>query len=139
MQCLLLEYHGNGTCHLYFLPIHTRLKAGMNTELENGFITTDVYSKATDSHIYLPFDSSHPAHWKRAVPYGVALRLHRNCSSPETRDERALEYKSYLRRQGYPSRLIEGKFSKAFNLERKELLKPNSNQQKKNSSISPRL
>ena len=90
-----------------------------------------MYSKPTDSHLYFPFDSSHPAHCKWAVPYGVTLRLHRNCSSRDTRAERALEYKSYLRRQGYPSRLIEGKFSKAFNLERKELLKPNSSQQKK--------
>ena len=37
--------------------------------LENGFISTDVYSKPTDSHLYLPYDSSHPIHCKRAVPY----------------------------------------------------------------------
>ena len=32
MHWFLVEYRGIATCHLYFLPIHTRLKAGMNTE-----------------------------------------------------------------------------------------------------------
>ena len=62
--------------------------------LENGFISTDMYSKPTDGHLYLPYDSSHPIQCKRAVPYGVALRLNRNCSSRDVRDKRALEYKS---------------------------------------------
>ena len=78
---------------LVFLDISLNVLV-LTLKLENGFITTDVYSKPTDSHLYFPFDSSHPAHCKWAVPYGVTLRLHRNCSSRDTRAECALEYKS---------------------------------------------
>ena len=42
--------------------------------LKDGLIVTDIYSKPTDSHLYLPYSSSHPSHCKRAIPYGVALR-----------------------------------------------------------------
>ena len=49
--------------------------------LVDGFIQTDVYSKPTDSHLYLPPTSAPPEHCKRAIPYSVALRLKRNCSS----------------------------------------------------------
>ena len=33
------------------------------------FISTDVYAKPTDSHLYLPFLSTHQIHCKRAVPF----------------------------------------------------------------------
>ena len=51
--------------------------------LENGFIQTDVYSKPTDNQIYLHPKSVHPAHCMKAIPFGVASRLRRNCSSDE--------------------------------------------------------
>lgn len=37
----------------------------------------------TDSHVYLPFSSSHPSHCRRVIPYGVALRIKRNCSTDD--------------------------------------------------------
>lgn len=98
---------------------------------KDGFISTDIYSKPTDSHLYLPYNSSHPAHCKRAVPYGVALRINRNCSSVEQRDARAREYQTYLERQGYPKSLIKGKFNKAFSVNRGDLLKPSAKEGKK--------
>ena len=47
----------------------------LTLHFRDGFISTDVYAKPTDSHLYLPFLSSHPSHCKRAVPFGVALRM----------------------------------------------------------------
>ena len=90
--------------------------------LENGFISTDVYSKPIDSHLYLPFNSSHPFYCKQSVPYGVALRLKRNCSSQEALNQRCVEYKQYLRNRGYPSLLIDNKFNKALKINRSDLL-----------------
>ena len=46
--------------------------------LIDGFIRTDVYSKPTDSHLYLPPSSCHPKHVFKAIPFGVATRLKRN-------------------------------------------------------------
>ena len=55
----------------------------LTLHLKDGLISTDIYSKPTDSHLYLPFSSSHPPHCKRAIPYGVALRIKRNCSTDD--------------------------------------------------------
>ena len=69
----------------------------------DGFIITDVYSKPTDSHLYLPPSSCHPKHVFKAIPFGVATRLKRNCSDETFFAERTAEYKGYLLNQGYPS------------------------------------
>ena len=73
----------------------------LTLHLQHGFIKTDIYAKPTDSHLYLPFSSSHPAHYKRAIRYGVALRVRRNCSTDEFLNQRCDEYKGYLKFQGY--------------------------------------
>ena len=38
-----------------------------------GGISTDVFSKSTDTHQYLDYRSCHPKHVKQAIPYGQAL------------------------------------------------------------------
>ena len=91
--------------------------------LIDGFIRTDVYSKPTDSHLYLPPSSSHPKHIFKAIPYGVALRLKRNCSENEFFTKRCEEYSGYLVNQGYPMNLVNDQFSKASLIPRKDLLK----------------
>ena len=62
---------------------------------------TAIYAKYKNSHLYLPFSSSHPAHCKWAIPYGVALRVRRNCSTDEFLNKRYVEYKLYLKFHGY--------------------------------------
>ena len=47
------------------------------------FISTDVYAKPRDSNLYLPFLSSQPVHCKKAVPFGVAIRIKLNCSTDD--------------------------------------------------------
>jgi len=90
--------------------------------LDNGFLSTDVYAKPTDSHLYLPYNSSHPIHTKNSIPYGVALRLRRICSSQDTYNHRSEEYKQYLRNQNYDLNLINKQFQRVHNLPRDELL-----------------
>ena len=41
----------------------------LTLHLKDGFIYTDIYAKPTDSHLYLPFSSSHPFHCKQTIPY----------------------------------------------------------------------
>ena len=60
-----------------------------------GFIQTNIYSKPTDNHIYLLCNSAHPTHCYRAIPYGVATRVSRICSTPETFKKCSLEYQTY--------------------------------------------
>ena len=102
---------------------HTLNVLDLTLHLQEGFIKTDIYAKPTDSHLYLPFSSSHPAHCKRAIPYGVALRIRRNCSSDDFLNKRCAEYKGYLKSQGYNAALVDKQFDKALSIERSELLK----------------
>ena len=72
--------------------------------LINGFIKTDIYSKQTDSHLYLPPSIARPKHVFNAFPYGVATRLQRNYSEQVFLAKRKTEYKGYPVNQGYPSK-----------------------------------
>ena len=42
---------------------------------ENRKLYTNLYSKPTDSHNYLLYDSAHPQHTKRSLPYSQFRRL----------------------------------------------------------------
>ena len=99
--------------------------------LIDGFIRTDVYSKPTDSHLYLPPSSCHPKHVFKAIPFGVATRLKRNCSDETFFAERTAEYKGYLLNQGYPSKLVNDQFSKASAFSRNDLLQTRAKEAKK--------
>ena len=100
--------------HVLDLPLH----------LKDGLIVTDIYFKPTDSHLYLPFASSHQLHCKRAIPYGVALRIKRNnyCSIDIFLETRCEAYKGYLKLQNYPTDLVDKQFDKALKIPRSELL-----------------
>ena len=88
----------------------------------NGFIQTDIYSKPTDNHICLLRDSAHPV--TRAIPYGVATRIRRNCSTDETFGKRFVEYQGYLYNRGYNPGFVSQQFEKAQSIPRETLLQP---------------
>ena len=103
--------------------------------LTDGFIWTDVNSKLSDSHLYLPLSSSHPKHNFKAIPYGVALRLKRNCSENEFFTKRREEYSGYLVNQGYPAHLVNDQFSKDSLNPRRDFTKAESQGLQKHLSI----
>ena len=53
----------------------------LTLHLKDGLMATNICCKPTDSHLYLPFSSLYLSHYRRAIPYGVALRIKRNCST----------------------------------------------------------
>ena len=89
---------------------------------KEGLITTDVYSKPTDNHIYLDPRSSHPSHCTKAIPYGIATRIRRNCSSLDSFDKRSVEYQQYLTRRGYKKNLVQKEFDKVRSMSRDSFL-----------------
>ena len=54
---------------------HTLNVSDLTLHLQDGFIITDIYTKPTDSHLYLPFSSSNPAHCKGQFPRGLLYEL----------------------------------------------------------------
>jgi hypothetical protein len=92
--------------------------------ISGGTLHTDLYSKPTDSHQFLHWTSCHPKHTKRSLPYGLAFRLNRICSTPEKLQLRATELTGFLKERGYSSRLISTQINKALSIPRSEALKP---------------
>ena len=99
-------------------------------QIEDGKLTTTVYSKPTDGHLYLNNASCHPKNTKRAVQYGTALRLRRICSSDSEYEQKSKEYKAFLASCGHnPNEIVET-FDKVRNIprERARLKKSTKNQ-----------
>ena len=117
-----------------FELVHSESKLNVldvTLHLVDGFIQTDVYSKPTDSHLYLPPSSAHPKHVFKAIPFGVALRLRRNCSKDCFLNKRLKEYRGYLVDQGYPEELVSREFSRAASIPRNDLLQAKVRDSKK--------
>ena len=69
--------------------------------------------------------------YNKAIPYGVALRIRRNCSTNASFVKRCSEYKSYLKQQNYNGNLVDKQFEKAMQLEKSDVLKPKTKTKKK--------
>ena len=95
----------------------------LTLHLKDGLIVTDIYSKPTDSHLYLPFSSSHPSHCKKPIPYGVALKIKCNYSTDDFLQTKCEDFKGYLKSQNYPADIVDKQFDKALKIPRSELLK----------------
>ena len=66
----------------------------------DGFIENDVYSKPIDNHIYLDPKSAHPGHCLKTIPYSVASRIRRKCSTVNSFKPRSTEYQNYSVNRG---------------------------------------
>ena len=103
----------------------------LTLSLVDGYIQTEIYSKPTDNHIYLLRNSAHPGHCSKAIPFGVATRVRRNCSSSEAFEKRSIEYQSYLINRGYNPSQVKLQFEKVKSIPRENLLVLNTKQSKK--------
>ena len=94
-------------------------------------ISTDVYTKPTDSKSYLHHSSDHPSHTKRAIPSGLAMRAKRICSTEEGYKHQAGEVCKHLVRRGYPRGEVRQSMRKVDSMDRSELLRPREKRQGK--------
>lgn len=78
-------------------------------------VKTDIYRKPTDTMSYVPFDSAHPRHVLRNIPYNLAFRIKRIVSDPRIRQMRYNTLKTRLSQLKYPSSLITDAITKAEN------------------------
>ena len=80
--------------------------------IHEGKLITTVYSKPTDSHLYLQADSCHQEASIKGILKGVALRLRRICSTNDEFDLKCKEYSAYLVARGHNPFLVEAAFQK---------------------------
>ena len=89
---------------------------------KEGKLWTDLYCKPTDSHMYLHYESAHPSHCKKSLPYSQLLRLKRICTKQEDFVKHCIIICCHFIRRGYPTSLITDAIIKASRVRRMDLL-----------------
>ena len=95
----------------------------LKLKLRNNKITTSVYSKPTDSHLYLYANSCHKKSTIKGVQKGVALRLRRICSTENEYKTKSNEYMSHLTNRGHDPSEVKKSFAAVENLTRTDARK----------------
>ena len=91
----------------------------VNVSLTNdGNISTDLYTKPTDKHQHLLYSSCHPLHTKKAIPFSLALRLRRICSTDATFHTRTAQLATYLLKRGYNRNFVNKQIRRAADIPR---------------------
>ena len=98
-----------------FLDVLVRLS-------REGYLSTDLYEKPSDSKSYLHFKSDHPLHTKRAVAYGLGMRLKRICSDEKDYRSHRKNLKARLLERDYPDSMVEKELKKVDKFSRSQLL-----------------
>ena len=91
--------------------------------ISDGKIITDLYKKSTDRNQYLLTSSCHPSHVCDNIPFSLALRIVRICSTIVAREKRFSELKEMLLSREYSAGIINAAIERARNIQRSEALK----------------
>ena len=88
------------------------------TLTNDGTISTDQYTKPSDTHQYLHMNSCHPNHVEKAIAFSQATRILRICSDPATALSRCNELIEYLVRRGHGRRRTQLEVQRAIDAHR---------------------
>ncbi|CAF1350021.1 unnamed protein product [Rotaria sordida] len=80
-------------------------------ENRDGVLFTTVYQKPSYEPYYLPFNSIHPLHMKKNIPFTMLLRVIRYCSTFQTYLDEREKLRMTLLLNKYPNKLIEEQFN----------------------------
>ena len=100
-------------------------------------LATIVYSKPTDSHLYLQSNSSHNPKTVDGIQKGVALRIRRICSSEQDYLEKLKKYIAYLVARGHSPKKVKRTFENVGKMRRTEARVKQRKTFNKNTIIFP--
>ena len=99
-------------------------------------VITDLFAKNTDTFNYVPFNSSHPRHTIRNIPFSLARRVRGIVSDTTLLPIRMNEMKSRLKNKKYPVKLVDEAIRLAMAIPREQILNPvPKSQENKKSDI----
>ena len=90
--------------------------------IERNVIKTSLYTKPTDRKQYLHFQSGHPFHVKKAIPFAQALRLRRIIVDDDILKSSIVNLKQQFKARGYPNWLISQQINRINSIDRKDTL-----------------
>ncbi len=89
---------------------------------------TTLYTKPTDTHTYLHYQSAHPIHRKKSGPFSQLIRIRRICTNFDDFLTNAKKILAYYNLRGYPNQTLQEALKKASSLDRTVLLIPKDDQ-----------
>ena len=90
--------------------------------LHNNSIATDLHVKSTDTHQYLLSSFCHPNPIKKSIPYSLALRIRRICSTDDNFKQHTNELLEFLCQRSHKRDYVKTQIKKAFNVPCKNTL-----------------
>ena len=108
---------------------HPFLDAMINKEGKKVFM--DIYSKPTDSKRYVSFNSNHPKHCLKNIPFSLARRICMIAEKDSLKDIKLKELETRLLEQHYPERIIKAGINKALKIPQNELRNVKEQEKKK--------
>ena len=91
-------------------------------------LSTDLFTKDTDSHQYLHATSCHPYSSKKSIPYVQAIRTKRICSDTEQLKLRLEDLSNWLVNQGYKQEIVSQQIHRVDTIDCETLLIKNPKQ-----------
>ena len=85
-------------------------------------LKTTLYSKLTDSHLYLNHTSNHPKHVLKNLPKGQFIRIRRICSEKSVYFRNSKISSKFFLKPGYSEKAVQTAIDEVALIERKELL-----------------
>ena len=82
----------------------------------------DLFVKSTDTHQYLLHTSCHPSHINKSIPFSLALRIRRICSTIEKFKQRTNELLECFCKSGHRRQYVQSQINKAFQIPRRDTL-----------------
>jgi GIY-YIG catalytic domain len=92
------------------------------TYVDNNIIKTKLYKKPTNKKQFLSFNSEHPAHMKKSIPYAQALRYRRIIQDETILDDDLVTLQNNFINRGYPQDTTIQQILKAKNLDRQSTI-----------------
>ncbi|KAI0993211.1 hypothetical protein K3495_g14973, partial [Podosphaera aphanis] len=75
--------------------------------IANQSVTTNLYSKKLNKHMYIPYSSAHPITAKKAFVKAERTRYALICSTPELTSAADYKFRCDLLKRGYPSKVLD--------------------------------
>lgn len=94
---------------------------------EDNKISTSLYRKPMSKHEFLHFESNHPRHLLKSLPYSCGLRVIRSCTDETDKINELNILMDKFQSRGYPNNILNQAMDKLQNIDRKTLLTPKSN------------
>lgn len=126
----LNEFHSN----LKFTYEYSNSRANfldVEVGIECSQFVTRLFSKPTDCHQYLHYESSHPLHVKKSIVLSQGLRIRKVCSRDEEFQRQLEDLEGWFESRGYPTQIVKGELKKVNARSRETLFRLSKDVKKK--------